>query len=558
MALRILRSNFGVYQMRQIWRNEGIRITRSTACHFSSSEPIQQRSTSYEDSNTQYKRFSKYGMAFFAVGISGLAWKIYNDSHTECKKVGSTKEFSREEVSKKNTKNTGIWVIYKNNVYDITEFVENHPGGSSKIMLAAGSNLEPYWDMYAIHKKDEVLEILQEYKIGLLQKKDWVVPTKTQGPFANDPKRHPALIANSIEPYNGETPSVLATDTLITPNELFFVRNHLPVPDLSEKDSKLVVEGTGYCIKLSVSELKQKFPKVELIAAVQCAGNRRSEMNPIKKVKGLSWSHNAISNANWGGVLLKDILLAAGVDPNDKTIKHIHFEGADKDPTGAPYGASIPANRIFDKNLPVLVAYEMNGKPLPRDHGYPLRIVAPGIVGARNVKWLQRVAVSNKEYDGHWQQNDYKPFSPNIDWDNVDFSKSSAIQELPVTSAICTPADGAVIHESEEEFTVKGYAYSGGGKGIVRVDISIDEGKTWITSELQQTEEQELDDMYSWTLWQCNVPIPKNHNGKMNILCKAVDSSCNTQPDTVAPVWNLRGCLNNAWHRVSIAVDNSE
>jgi len=501
----------------------------------------------------------KYGAAALGFAISGSLLKLYLDQQSSAMcDSKSGKIFSREEVSKmKSKQDGGIWVIYKNNVYNITDFVDNHPGGSSKIMLAAGDNLEPYWDMYAIHKKNEVLDILSEYHIGKLRKIDWATEKKTEGPFANDPKRHPALLANSKEPYNGETPTVLATDTLITPNELFFVRNHLPVPDLKATECKLKVEGDKQCISLNLDDLKTKFKKVELISAIQCAGNRRSEMNKIKKVKGLSWSHNAISNAKWSGVLLKDLLLAAGVDPEDKSIKHVHFEGADKGPSGAPYGASIPINRIFQKNLPILVAYEMNGEPLPRDHGFPLRIVAPGIVGARNVKWLQRIAVSPDEYQGHWQQNDYKPFSSNVDWDTVDFSKSVAIQELPVTSAICVPTDGSVVHESEEEFIVKGYAYSGGGNGILRVDVSIDGGKSWLTADLMHSD-QEIDDMYSWTLWQCTVPIPENHSGKMSVMCRAVDTSCNTQPDTVAPVWNLRGCLNNSWHNVEVVIDSND
>lgn len=520
---------------------------------------LHQNLTNSSENSQDDSKWMKYGAGALAVGVSAVFLKLFIDrlSPSECS-TKKSQEFSREQVSKKKSKDAGgIWVIYQNNVYDITDFVDNHPGGTSKIMLAAGSNLEPYWDMYAIHKNDEVLEILQEYLIGTLKKEDWVIETKKEGPFANDPKRHPALVVNSTEPYNAETPPVLAIDNLITPNELFFVRNHLPVPDLKAEECKLNVEGSDRCISLNLEELKTKFRKFELISAIQCAGNRRSEMNKVKTVKGLSWSHNAISNAKWGGVLLADLLIAAGVNPKDSEIKHVHFEGADKDPTGSPYGASIPFSRIFDRNLPVLVAYEMNDQPLPRDHGFPLRIVAPGIVGARNVKWLQRIAVSSEEYQGHWQQNDYKPFSPNVDWDNCDFSKSVAIQELPVTSAICLPPDGSVIHESEEEITLKGYAYSGGGNGILRVDVSIDEGKNWLTADLIQTD-QDRDNMYSWTLWQCVVPIPESHNGKMKLLCRAVDSSCNIQPENVGPVWNLRGCLNNSWHTIDVSIETEE
>ena len=478
---------------------------------------------------------------------------------TESLKKAESTNFSREEVSSHASLDKGVWVIYENKVYDITEFIENHPGGQNKIILAAGRNLEPFWDMYAIHKKPEILEILREYYIGDLRKEDWDLEIKREGPFANDPKRHPALIANSKEPFNAETPRALSTDSLITPNDIFYVRNHLPVPDLSEDDVTLTMSGEGLSnkIEFGVHDLKTKFRKTTITVAIQCAGNRRSEMSNIKKVKGLSWSSNAISNAEWGGVLLSDLLKSVNFDKENKNIKHIHFEGADQDPTGAFYGASIPADRLIEKNCPILIAYEMNGEPIPRDHGFPLRLVAPGIVGARSVKWLKSITFSSDEYGGHWQQNDYKPFSPNIDWHNVDFKKAPAIQELPVTSAICYPSDGSKFSYDEEKVNVKGYAYSGGGRGIIRVDLSNDGGKTWYTANLTQAD-QDIDNMYSWTLWECEIPIPENCNGEMEIVCKAVDSSCNTQPESVGPVWNLRGVLNNAWHRVKVNIEYEE
>ena len=467
--------------------------------------------------------------------------------------------YSKEEISKHKSKDTGIWVTYEHNVYDITEFVEGHPGGPSKIMLAAGGAVEPYWDMYAIHKKAEVLEILEEYRIGEVRVEDRHEPkVKKRGPFAREPKRHPALIANSQQPFNAETPPELAMDTFITPNELFFVRNHLPVPVIDEKDFRLEVQVEGAkCMKLSLNDLKAKFKSHKVTAALQCAGNRRSQMNDVKAVRGLNWTSTAISNAEWEGVLLRDVLQYAGVDVSDPDgdIRHIQFEGLDLDPTKAPYAASIPSTKAFDPRGDVLLAYSMNGKPLPRDHGYPLRVVAPGIVGARNVKWLSKILASKDESPGHWQQNDYKGFSPNIDWHNVDFKSAPSIQELPVVSGICVPKNGSTVHESEEVIVAQGYAYSGGGRGIVRVDVSGDSGKTWHTATLKQADQQ-LNRMWSWTQWTVEIPIPEGHNGSLEVCCKAVDSSYNTQPENVAPIWNLRGVLNNAWHRITLSVES--
>lgn len=481
----------------------------------------------------------------------------------EAQKLGRTREglvyYGKKEISKHKSADSGIWVTYQHNVYDITEFVEGHPGGSSKIMLAAGGAVEPYWDMYAIHKKAEVLDMLKEYKIGEIKMEERVEPkVKKDGPFANEPKRHPALIANSQQPFNAETPPELAMDNFVTPNELFFVRNHLPVPVIGEKDFTLEIQGEGKkSIKLSLEDLQTKFKRHKITATLQCAGNRRSQMNEAKTVRGLNWTSTAISNAEWEGVLLRDVLLHYGLDGDnsDAEIKHIHFEGLDIDPTKAPYGASIPAYKALDSSSDVLLAFNMNGKPLPRDHGFPLRVVVPGVVGARNVKWLSKIVASKDESPSHWQQNDYKGFSPNIDWHNVDFKSAPAIQESPVTSAICMPKNGTTVFESDEDIVVQGYAYSGGGRGIIRVDVSIDAGKTWQTAKLKQSD-QPLHRMWSWTLWTAEVPIPEGHNGSVEICCKAVDSSYNTQPENVKAIWNLRGVLNNSWYRVNLKVES--
>lgn len=145
----------------------------------------------------------------------------------------------------------------------------------------------------------------------------------------------------------------------------------------------------------------------------------------------------------------------------------------------------------------------MNGEPLPRDHGFPLRVVAPGVVGARNVKWLGKIVLSEKESDSHWQQRDYKGFSPNIDQANVDFSTAPAIIDYPIQSAICEPRENAKITlDAAGRVKVRGYAWSGGGRKIVRVDVSADGGKNWTTASLTQEEASSLYRSWAWTLWE--------------------------------------------------------
>ncbi|XP_056370939.1 sulfite oxidase, mitochondrial isoform X1 [Oenanthe melanoleuca] len=460
--------------------------------------------------------------------------------------------YTRAEVAQHRTPSDRVWVTYGSEVFDVTDFVELHPGGPDKILLAAGGALEPFWALYAVHSQPHVLELLRDYKVGELSPEDAAPPAgDTADPFAGDPPRHPALRVNSLKPFNAEPPPELLTQSFLTPNELFFTRNHLPVPAVEPGSYRLRVEGPGgRSLSLSLSELRQRFPKHEVIATLQCAGNRRSEMSRVRPVKGLAWDIGAISTARWGGARLRDVLLAAGVGDKsgDDGEWHVCFEGLDVDASGTPYGASIPLKRALSAEAEVLLAYEMNGQELPRDHGFPVRVLVPGVVGARSVKWLRSVVVSPSESPSHWQQNDYKGFCPSVDWDSVDFRAAPAIQELPVQSAITEPRPGAAVPAGE--ITVKGYAWSGGGRDVVRVDVSLDGGRTWRVAELGARPARGRG--WAWALWELRAAAPAG--ARLDIVCKAVDSSYNVQPDSVAPIWNLRGVLSNAWHRVPVTV----
>lgn len=266
----------------------------------------------------------------------------------------------------------------------------------------------------------------------------------------------------------------------------------------------------------------------------------------------MSWGAGAVGNAKWSGARLCDVLRSQGVEPDERL--HVLFEGADLDPTSHPYGASIPLSKALDPRGDVLIAYEMNDEPLNRDHGYPIRVIVPGTVGARNVKWLTRIIVADHESDSHWQQNDYKGFSPSTDWDTVDFSKALAIQAMPVTSAICTPMpDEKVKVNDKGHIKVRGYAWSGGGRRIVRVDLTTDGGKTWHVADLEQ---EDVPDgrHYGWSLWTANLPVSaeQQKSQDLEIWAKAVDSAYNVQPETFENIWNLRGVLANAYHRVKV------
>ncbi|XP_059477284.1 sulfite oxidase [Neocloeon triangulifer] len=526
-------------------------------------------STQENNDRSNYRK-SIYKNVVGATFVGVASFALYRYLEDEKKVLAATEEitqsgnvkeglpfYSLDEIRKHDSKEKKIWITYKQGVYDITEFIPKHPGGGEKIMMAAGGSVDPFWMIYGVHRNQDILNMLEQYRIGNLSEEESKISVQDMSdPYAFEPRRHPALQPRSLKPYNAEPPLKLLADNFITPTELFFVRNHLPVPEIDIATYEIEIEGVGLKpIKLNLEKLK-KFKRHTVTAAVQCSGNRRSEMIEVKPVKGLSWGQAAIGNATWTGVRLRDVLLAAGLKEDPKGVEHIQFEGLDTDPSMNPYGASIPIEKALDPKGDVLLAFEMNGQPLTKDHGYPVRVVVPGVTGARNVKWLGKIIVSGKESDSHWQQNDYKGFSPSTDWDTVDFSSAPAIQELPVISAICDPIQNEKVKPVNGKIPIRGYAWSGGGRKIVRVDVTWDQGKTWSVATLEQ-EEAKHPHHWGWSLWKVEVPVPQNAD-KIEVWAKAVDSQYNSQPESFANIWNLRGVLSNAYHRVTVNIDKGK
>lgn len=460
--------------------------------------------------------------------------------------------FSQEEVAKHTTEETGIWVSYKDGVYDITDFIANHPGGKDKIMLAAGKAIDPFWRIYQQHtSRGNALTQLASLRIGDL--KDPPLPAQ-QGdcPYDCDPDRHPGLIFHNNKPCNAELPAELMMDAWLTPNPVWFIRHHHPVPVVDPEKFRLIVDGVGtQSVTLCLEDLKKRFVKREVTATLQCGGNRRSELDKIHKTGGIPWGFGAMSTARWGGVYLREVLQhCAGLTLEGVEafgVKHIVFIGMDD------MQASIPVEKALSPYGDVLVAYEMNGEPLPNEHGAPVRLVVPGVVGVRNVKWVGRIRASTEEAEGPWQRGlAYKGFSPMVkDLQNIDVEQIHSMQELPVQSAIVMPKPGSVVELDDLE--VSGFAWSGGGRGIVRVDVSVDDGESWVTADLLDGKEQSMTRAWAWTFWEASVPIPEKLRGKeVTVLCRAVDSAYSTQPERPEPLWNLRGLNCNCWHRVTV------
>lgn len=475
---------------------------------------------------------------------------------------------SKAEIAKHNSLERGVWVSFGGAVYDITSFIANHPGGVEKILTAAGGALEPYWSLYRQHlepsakggdpvPKSHVREFLEPLQIGWLDPAEAAAAKAARpsdDPYVDEPERHAALIMISETPCSAEVPPALITDSWCTPNALWFVRNHHPVPKLDEEAFELEVCGKGVeSRRFSIDQLKA-LPKTEVTATLQCGGNRRGALNEVRKTSGNAWGIGAVSTAKWGGVLLREVLQASGLSSARQAgVEHVQFEGVDGT------CASIPAEKAMSEYGDVLLAYEMNGDPLPPDHGYPLRAVVPGYVGVRNIKWINKVVVSEREADGVWQRGiAYKVFNPSVTAVTAeDIEAHAPVQEMPVQSVITSPLPGTPVEEGEE-IPISGFAWSGGGRGIVRVDVSADGGATWRGAKLLEGSEQPRSQAWAWTFWEAEVPAPSSAAKEVELVCKAVDASHNSQPELSSSVWNLRGLANNSWHRVSVPVAASE
>ncbi len=256
------------------------------------------------------------------------------------------------------------WVCYKNGVYDITEFVLSHPGGSEKILMAAGGSIEPFWSVFALHHNSNVYEMLESLRIGNLEldaeQARLNKETSLNDPWRFDPERSPLLHVHTQRPFNAESPRELSVDSIITPNSIHFIRNHLPVPEINLNDYKLeIIDIDGKVHTFELDDIKTKFRQYTIPVTIQCAGNKRKFMNDYEHLHGLPWEVNAISTAEWTGVRLVDLLESCGLAEADERVKHVQFEGLDRDPTGSYYGSSVPKEKAFDANSEVLVAFKM-------------------------------------------------------------------------------------------------------------------------------------------------------------------------------------------------------
>eukprot|EP00548_Thalassiothrix_antarctica_P012466 CAMPEP_0194159262 /NCGR_PEP_ID=MMETSP0152-20130528/77729_1 /TAXON_ID=1049557 /ORGANISM="Thalassiothrix antarctica, Strain L6-D1" /LENGTH=797 /DNA_ID=CAMNT_0038868805 /DNA_START=962 /DNA_END=3355 /DNA_ORIENTATION=- len=378
-------------------------------------------------------------------------------------------------------------------------------------------------------------------------------------------------------PFNVEPPlSVHKANPFITPSCLHYVRNHGACPKLDWKTHTISIGGvsTPAPYEIGMEQLAAMEPR-ELPVTLVCAGNRRKEQNMIRQTIGFNSGPSGCSTNVWKGVLLRDLLLKAGISERDMTDKHVEFIGIEdlpnkvgtgpfpQEPWGkhVKYGTSVPLARAMNPAYDILIAYEQNGEELQPDHGFPVRLIIPGYIGGRMIKWLKEINVIPHMTRNHYHYHDNRILPPHITAEESLTGKwwykpDHIFNELNINSVICAPDHNETISIAKnigKNYNVQGYAYTGGGRKITRIEISIDGGNSWELADIVQREKPTDYNMhwcwisYSYELKVANLVVAKE------IWCRAWDESHNTQP--TEPTWNLMGMGNNQVFRIKVYAD---
>ncbi|KAI5079840.1 hypothetical protein GOP47_0005319 [Adiantum capillus-veneris] len=407
---------------------------------------------------------------------------------------------------------------------------------------------------------------------------DWKYPETNFSDCGIDPrdegtadkwiKRHPELVRlTGRHPFNSEPPlSCLMQHGFLTPTSLHYVRNHGYVPQAEYDEWRVEISGlVRRPQSFSMKQLVEEFTPRELPVTLACAGNRRKEQNMVKQSIGFNWGPAAISTSVWRGARLCDILRHCGVIQK-RSKQHqelfVCFEGAEKLPGGggSHYGTSIPLEMALDESRDVLVAYSQNGRQLEPDHGFPVRMIVPGFIGGRMVKWLTRIYVSDGESNSHYHVKDNRVLPSHVDaekanaedwWPRPDY----LINELNINSVITSPAHGEVVQITmQTPYIVRGYAYSGGGRKVIRVEVTTDQGQSWQDARVIRTEKPTKYGKYwCWCFWELPIDVVDLLQAK-ELAVRAWDAAMNTQPQNLT--WNVLGMMNNCWFRVKINICN--
>jgi DMSO/TMAO reductase YedYZ molybdopterin-dependent catalytic subunit len=349
------------------------------------------------------------------------------------------------------------------------------------------------------------------------------------------------LIKRSFRPPNFETPVGQFSDA-ITPNDRFFVRWHLAsIPEIDPREWRLSIGGDAASrpFELTLEQLQRDFEQVETVAVCQCSGNRRGLSDP--HVPGVQWGYGAMGNARWKGVRLKDLLAKAGIG---KDAVEVAFDGADRGALDATpdFVKSIPAWKAMDENT--IVAWEMNGEPLPHWNGAPARIVVPGWTATYWMKKVVGIRVLAQPLTNFWMAKAYRvpkgKFATVDRFTTQETPENTPITEIVVNSLITSVSEGQKV-KAGSPLVVRGIAWDA-GYGIRGVDLSVDGGRSWQSAELGADLGR-----FSFRSWQY---VFKPSRGRYTISARASNGLGATQVEQL--IFNPAGYNNNVIQRIGI------
>lgn len=337
----------------------------------------------------------------------------------------------------------------------------------------------------------------------------------------------------------------ILAEHFVTPVDRFFTRSHAPPPNIDPTTWRLEVGGLVHRSRsFSLEELVRDFPRRQVVATLVCAGLRRDELLCVGPLPGeLPWGPEPVSTGRWTGVALGDVLRAVGVADSGRYVEFTGLDRVERQGHRFGFGGSIDVDKALSSE--VLLATELNGEPLPPAHGFPLRSIVPGWIGARSVKWLGRITLREDPSPNYFQSKAYRfqrDVNPN---DHRDVSAGVALCGVPLNAVIVDPRPDQVVPAGP--MRVRGWAMGSEGCPLRSIELSLNGGLEWIPAQITAGGEA-----WSWTFWEAVVDLSPGHH---TLAARATDSSGATQPPTVSATWNVKGYSNNAWHRVAIRAE---
>jgi sulfoxide reductase catalytic subunit YedY len=357
------------------------------------------------------------------------------------------------------------------------------------------------------------------------------------------PQKRP-LITYSDRPPLLESPREVFTSAL-TPNDLFFVRWHMPMIPTYINPNKFYININGLVnneVKISLKELKTDFEQVELTAVLQCGGNNRTAFRPT--AGGIQWGIGAMGCAKWKGVRLKDVLHKAGLK---NEAAWIGFNGEDK----AVYAETanfVRELKLDELNNNIILAYEMNGEDLPYLNGYPLRLIIPGFYSDSWIKMISNITVTKERQKLHFMDHAYRIPDNECECERPEnlVQTTNTIEKMNVNSIIGYPMTGTKVRNASD-LVVRGIAFDG-GHGIKKVEISIDGGKVWENATLDDGSQG------NYAYRSFTYTFKPKVSGLLEILCKATNAKGEEQPFAKDIKWNRGGYKYNGTDKVTIEV----